>query len=156
MLVREFLKSQVTTNQYRQNLISSFRLPAEVAPARLSNLKDKVSRLIPIANTLINLPDLLEVLCFDINQLNDAIQYGLIPFTESLKPKATEQLEQQVGSEGISTTWLMAKGDEFQQRVYLESKVLINIDEKFNLEIELAFLRFLIPGADRGAIASRL
>lgn len=156
MLVRKFLKSQVTTNPSRQNLISSFRLPAEVAPARLSNLKDKVSRLIPIANTLIDIPDLLQVLCFDINQLDDAIQYGLIPFTESLKPKATEQLEQQVGSEGISTTWLTAKGDEFQQRVYLESKVLINIDEKLNLEIELAFVGFLIPGADSGAIASRL
>ena len=39
------------------------------------------------------LGSLLQILGFDINQLSDAIQYGLIAFLESLTPKVDQQLE---------------------------------------------------------------
>lgn len=40
---------------------------------------------------------------------------------------------------------LLNKGDEDRQKAYLETQVLIEIYEKFNLEIDPEFFGFLIP-----------
>ncbi|MBD2664256.1 hypothetical protein B6N60_01203 [Richelia sinica FACHB-800] len=110
LLLREFLNSQVTTNQARQNIVNTFQIPNDINSRILSNIPYKVNHLIPIARELINLSESLQILNFDINQLNDAIEYGLIVFLDSLKIKADEQLEKQVHSQKISNT----KVEEFK------------------------------------------
>ncbi|WP_413171047.1 hypothetical protein [Anabaena azotica] len=104
LLLREFLNSQITTNQDRQNLVSTFQIPDDINSRVLSNIRYEVNRLIPIARELINLSDSLQILGFNTNQLNDAIEDGLIIFLESLKPKADKQLEKQLRSQKISKT----------------------------------------------------
>ncbi|WP_413171046.1 hypothetical protein [Anabaena azotica] len=44
--------------------------------------------------------------------------------------------------------FVVAKGDEADQRAYLETQVLIKIYEKLNLEIDQTFVGYLIPEAD--------
>ncbi|MGJ3251130.1 MAG: hypothetical protein ACFE0J_08360 [Elainellaceae cyanobacterium] len=41
--------------------------------------------------------------------------------------------------------WLLEKGDESQQKAYLESYVLLEIYERFDLEISSDFIGFIIP-----------
>ena len=41
--------------------------------------------------------------------------------------------------------WIESKGDKTQQEVFLQSQVLIEIYERFSLELDPAFVGFLIP-----------
>ncbi|WP_145988100.1 hypothetical protein [Pseudanabaena sp. ABRG5-3] len=41
--------------------------------------------------------------------------------------------------------WLESKGDKTQQEVFLQSQVLIEIYERFSLELDPPFIGFLIP-----------
>ena len=41
--------------------------------------------------------------------------------------------------------WLESKGDKTQQEFFLRSQVLIEIHERFSLELDPAFVGFLIP-----------
>ena len=113
LLLREFLNSQVITNQARQNLVSTFQIPDNINSRVLSDISYNVNRLIPIARELTNLSDSLQILGFDTNQLNDAIEDGLIIFLESLKPKADEQLDKQLRSRKISKTKVEQFKSEF-------------------------------------------
>ena len=110
LVLREFLNSRIITNQARQNLISSFQLPTIITPHHLSGLEFEVNRLIPLAQSLNKLTDPLQIMGFDITQLNDAIEHGIIPWLESLKPKADEQLDQNTRRQRIS----QAKVEEFR------------------------------------------
>ena len=94
LLLREFLNSEVTTNQDRQNRVSAFQIPENINSQILSNIPYKIDSLVPIARELITESNSLKNLYSDKNQLNDAIQDGLIVFLESLKTKAYERLKQ--------------------------------------------------------------
>ncbi|MFN7852804.1 MAG: hypothetical protein ACK5OU_12800 [Dolichospermum sp.] len=94
LLLREFLNSEVTTNQDRQNRVSAFQIPENINSQILSNIPYRIDRLVRIARELITESNSLENLYSDKNQLNDAIQNGLIVFLESLKTKANERLKQ--------------------------------------------------------------
>jgi hypothetical protein len=100
LLLREFLsrKGQLSKNNSdRQGIIDSFKIPDGCDALRLSYIQNLVdNRLIPSANNLKSDSDSLNILNFDIHQLNDAIDQGLIPFLESLKGKAKQRIEEVV------------------------------------------------------------
>ena len=47
-----------------------------------------------------------------------------------------------------SSDWLTDIGDKTQQENYLRSRVLIEIYERFSLELDPNFVGFLIPNTD--------
>ncbi len=122
LLLREFLsrKGQLSKNNSdRQGIIDSFKIPDGCDALRLSYIQNLVdNRLIPSANNLKSDSDSLNILNFDIHQLNDAIDQGLIPFLESLKGKAKQRIEEVVLHQKISDTKIEEFKNEFIKSYY--------------------------------------
>jgi hypothetical protein len=132
LLLREFLNSRVTTNQERRSLIDSFQLPNGIHSTCLNNVQYKVDRLVPLARDLGLIAASLQILGFDGNQLNDAIEQGVIPFLESLEPKAEERIQQQLREKRISPQKIEEFKSEFLEG-YTERASVRNLFKLFNL-----------------------
>lgn len=132
LLLREFLNSRVTTNQARQILIEGFQLPNGIYPSCLNSIQYDVDRLIPLARDLSAIAESFEILGLNRNQLNDAIEHGLIPFLESLKPKAEELIQQQLRQQSISPRKVKEFKAEFLEG-YNERTSVRTLFKLFNL-----------------------
>lgn len=95
LLLRVFLNSRISSNLERKQVIQGFNFSTDFNSIYLNNIKYIAQQtLIPLAMNLNSqLDSLLQILGFDVNQLSDAIQYGLIAFLENLAPKVDQQLE---------------------------------------------------------------
>ncbi len=128
LLLREFLNPRVKTKQDRQNLIDEFQLPDDLDSYHIKNISHDVDLLIPLVNELFHSQlDSLEILGFDENLLYDATYYGIVPFLESLKPKADKQLEILVRSQRISRT----KVEKFKTEFLEGYHKLVSVRELF-------------------------
>lgn len=102
LLLREFQSVRVSSNEARKNLINNFQLPAALDSSRLSAIAHDVDTLVPLARELNGMTEMLQQLGFQREQIGDAINHGLIPFLESLKPSVQRELEQIIWRQPIS------------------------------------------------------
>ena len=104
LLLREFLRIQVYSDQPCTELISKFQLPASLNSNCLNAISYQVDELLVLARELKNKLKMLQQLGFQKQQSREVIENGLIPFLESLKPKAKSQILQMVRAQSISPT----------------------------------------------------
>ena len=136
LLLRGFLSQKeqlATSNLDRQDIIDSFHIPEGCDVRRLNNIQNLVDKhLIPSAKKLKSDSDSLSILNFDIHQLNDAIDHGIIPFLESLKEKSKQQIEEVSLHQRISDIKVEEFKSEFLKS-YFELASVRNLFKFFGL-----------------------
>ncbi|RUS99808.1 hypothetical protein DSM107003_03920 [Trichormus variabilis SAG 1403-4b] len=101
LLLRELQRNN------REEIINQFRLSSTLDSRELNNISYSVDSFIELANKLKEDTENLRVLGLDINNIESA----LIPFLESLKPKAEERIKSLLRTKNISSK----KVDQFKK-----------------------------------------
>lgn len=131
-LLREFQSLQISSNEARGKLISGFRLPAGLDSYRLNAIAYEVDKLLPLVMEIKEKLEMLQQLGFQRKQIGDAIEHGLIPFLESLKPTVKNQLLQMIRAQPISFIKVEAFKTNFIAE-YKQKVILRFIFQYYNL-----------------------